>query len=188
MSKSFASQFALFLLGLLLMDRAAADEPNDIKLDPAVKNDLSERGVSRVIVFTQQPSTEQESGAAYISKVLSSSPSQSISQIDNSSTVVIGDAKAIEALSSDAGVARIIKDVADPPALFDTTRIISADKLWHAGYNGKGYAIAVLDTGVDAQHPFLKGAVSLQACFSVQDDSLGSKSLCPKGGVLATGD
>jgi subtilisin family serine protease len=159
------------------------------KLDPAVKKDLSGQGVARVIVFTQSTSSATgESGVAYISRMLPADASKSISQIDNTSTVVVGDQKAIEALSSDPGITKIIKDVADPPALIDTTRIISADKIWNIGYSGKGYAIAVLDTGVDAQHPFLKGAVSLQACFSVQDDRLGYKSLCPGGGRLSTGD
>ena len=39
--------------------------------------------------------------------------------------------------------------------------------------------VAILDTGVDNNHPFLSGKVVEEACFSSNNKSLGATSLCP---------
>ncbi|MYU15738.1 S8 family serine peptidase [Streptomyces sp. SID8361] len=49
---------------------------------------------------------------------------------------------------------------------------IGAPALWEAGFDGKGVKVAVLDTGVDATHPDLKGRVSLQKNFSSASDAV----------------
>ncbi|MDR3152430.1 MAG: S-layer homology domain-containing protein [Bifidobacteriaceae bacterium] len=46
-------------------------------------------------------------------------------------------------------------------------------------YNGNNYAVAVLDTGVDAAHPKLAGKVITEACFSYVVKSEKISSLCP---------
>ncbi|MDR3116789.1 MAG: S-layer homology domain-containing protein [Bifidobacteriaceae bacterium] len=46
-------------------------------------------------------------------------------------------------------------------------------------YNGDNYAVAVLDTGVDAAHSKLAGKVITEACFSYVVQSEGISSLCP---------
>lgn len=51
-----------------------------------------------------------------------------------------------------------------------------------AGTGGKGVTVAVLDTGVDSEHPFLKGHVSGEACFSstiTKDGQELATSFCP---------
>jgi len=41
------------------------------------------------------------------------------------------------------------------PLLNNSTKIIEANKLWGLGYNGSGIVIAILDTGIDKNHPDL---------------------------------
>lgn len=48
-------------------------------------------------------------------------------------------------------------------------------------YRGEGYAIAILDTGVDKADPSLLDKVVAEGCFSTQDAGRGVQSTCPAG-------
>lgn len=50
----------------------------------------------------------------------------------------------------------------------------------------QGPAAAILDTGVAADHPYLRGAVVRQACFSSNVAADRAKSLCPNGRAAQT--
>jgi len=54
--------------------------------------------------------------------------------------------------------------------------VIHADAAYDSGATGKGFAVAVLDTGVAVDHPFLKGRVKEELCFA---------KTCPTGPHLA---
>ena len=55
--------------------------------------------------------------------------------------------------------------------------------------DGSGFAIAIVDSGIDTSHPLIKDKVVAQACFSVVDERAGIESLCHSDGiVLPTGD
>lgn len=65
-------------------------------------------------------------------------------------------------------------------SLRESTRIVRSAELARLGAGGRGQVVAVVDTGIDDTHPFLRGKVVNGACFSY----LGQ---CPGGVTRAEG-
>ncbi len=59
------------------------------------------------------------------------------------------------------------------PSLTDSVPLIGADQAFQSNFTGSGYAIAVIDTGVETSHDFFEGRVVSEACYS--------DNLCPGG-------
>lgn len=65
--------------------------------------------------------------------------------------------------------------------LAESRPIVQAEQADSVGWEGEGWAVAVLDTGVDGSHTFLDdGKVVSEACFS-------SNGSCPNGGTEQVG-
>ncbi|WP_456403673.1 S8 family peptidase [Thiolapillus sp.] len=61
--------------------------------------------------------------------------------------------------------------------LAQSAPLISAPAVWNTGLTGAGQYVAVVDTGVDSSHIFLKGSVAVEACLS----GFIGESVCPNG-------
>ncbi|MBT2738105.1 S8 family serine peptidase [Bacillus sp. ISL-7] len=90
------------------------------------------------------------------------------------------DSEGLKALSESEKVKNIIEDIkisksiieeneevdVIQPQLNVTNNLMDTEKAWTAGYTGQGKTVAILDTGVDKYHPFLRNKVVSEACYS----------------------
>ena len=91
---------------------------------------------------------------------------------------------ALGALASDPEVFSIEEDSLLKPMLEESVPLVGAPQAWSQGFSGSGQTIAILDTGVDKDHPFLRGKVVSEACYSGRGRG---ESLCPGGVAQSTG-
>ncbi len=98
---------------------------------------------------------------------------------------LLADPETLEALLENPNVIDVVEDIAVPPALDVSVPLIGGglDGSFN-GYTGEGWAVAILDTGVDKTHPFLSGKVVSEACYSNYYD--GGTSVCPGGAKQST--
>ncbi len=101
--------------------------------------------------------------------------------------VVEGTAEELAALAEDSRVTSIHRDRAYPPSLASSLKLIGADQVHAAGLTGAGQNVAILDTGIDRDHPFFGDRIVAEACFSAVDPALSAESLCPNGQISQTG-
>jgi subtilisin family serine protease len=85
--------------------------------------------------------------------------------------------EALIQLTRAPGVVAVSANTLDTPSLASTLPIINGDDVQALGWTGAGRTVAVLDTGIDADHPFFAGRLVAQACFSGSSGN----TLCPNG-------
>jgi len=75
------------------------------------------------------------------------------------------------------------------PALDEAVDLIDANDAWldSPSHTGDGKKIVIIDTGVDASHPFLEGSVVTQLCFAEGPNGPGGAGSCPNGLDTQTG-
>lgn len=89
------------------------------------------------------------------------------------------DARGLSDLTGSKRAGRLYPDYQATAALDRSIFLINADDLHRSGVTGSGSAVAVLDTGVDLDHPFLPRPVA-EACFA-------SNGRCPNGTTTQIG-
>ena len=93
---------------------------------------------------------------------------------------------ALQGLARSPQVTAVQEDVAEPLALASSIPLINADDVQRLGWTGAGRGVAILDTGIDRDHPFFGSRIVAEACFSTPADT-NEASLCPNGTTAQTG-
>lgn len=96
------------------------------------------------------------------------------------------DHNALARLRNSPLVREIHEDHLAQPALLQSLPQVNASRPWGVSRTGTGWAVAVLDTGVDRTHPMLANKVVSEACFSTTSTADGAQSLCPGGAATST--
>lgn len=73
------------------------------------------------------------------------------------------------------------------PSLPTLGPAIGANSAHNNGATGIGTVVAIIDTGVDTQHPFLTSRIAAEACFSTNDPGAQIVSLCQGGASFRDG-
>ncbi|WP_327106456.1 S8 family peptidase [Nonomuraea glycinis] len=179
------------VLALLPAAPALADDPTPTPT-PSVTQSAEEKveeglavdgGAVRAIVELTDPAQH----APVASKAAADSVEVLLQPASQPFMVVEGTAEELAALAEDPRVTSIHRDRAYPPSLASSLKLIGADQAHAAGQTGTGQNIAILDTGIDRNHPFFGDRIVAEACFSAVDPDLGAESLCPNGQVSQTG-
>ncbi|MFZ4795645.1 MAG: S8 family peptidase, partial [Blastocatellia bacterium] len=95
-------------------------------------------------------------------------------------------ASGIESLHQSDNILDIQED-----ALYRTSKaqrgsLVGGTNAWASGFTGEGQTVAILDTGVDKNHPMLAGKVVSEACYSTTNAQNSSTSVCPEGASSST--
>ena len=96
---------------------------------------------------------------------------------------------ALAGLERNPRVVSVQEDKLSAPTVDSSLPVINGDDVQALGFNGGGATVAILDTGIDADHPYFGSRIRAQACFSdpTDDDGDGDEaSLCPNGNTTDT--
>jgi subtilisin family serine protease len=180
LAAAFATILAVSSLAVSLPGQSLPQQAVDRVSVPDVVRQRAEReGRVRVIVELRAPSgdaaarllTRLERGSHRLHRRYATVPYVALEL----------NARALDALANSPNdVARVFEDSILQADLAESGPLVEADQAWASGYDGAGTAIAILDTGVDALHPFLSGKVVEEACYSSTVAGT-SRSVCPNG-------
>lgn len=106
--------------------------------------------------------------------------------------ILEGTGQTVRALAARPEVVRVVEDIPEPLALNSSLPVIGGDDTRTLGLTGAGRTIAVLDSGIDANHPFFMdnnggnpgtSRILSMACYSDPNNDGGDQqfTLCPNG-------
>ncbi|MET7338372.1 S8 family serine peptidase [Nonomuraea sp. NPDC005650] len=158
------------------------------KIDPAI----AATGEYRTIVRVRQPAQMRsvQSNAEEVERdrrnVAAEPPSEVAGKLDF--FVYRGTRAELEKIAEQSDVVSIRKDRLNEPSLVESIPLIGADRAHRRGVTGKGTAVAIIDSGIDDDHPAFGDRIVAQACFSAADPADNSTPLCPNGSPFQIGD
>lgn len=94
------------------------------------------------------------------------------------------DASEIEVLRRDPRVRAVSIDEGGQGAMLESLPLVGMDLVRAQGLDGNGITVAVLDTGIDTDHPDFAGRIVAQQCYCDKGDGTGC---CPGGDTARSG-
>lgn len=94
--------------------------------------------------------------------------------------VVNANPSEIDRLQRLPNVAGVYENALHRPLTDSSINQVGAPTVWNRGVTGSGVSVAVLDTGVEKDHPMTGPAIIASACFNTTQSGVAS-SLCPNG-------
>lgn len=194
----------LFSLAALCAATASAAAQSS-KINPDIADLVANNGTARVIVYFEQPerggsAAAFSSPARYLSSALGLTDADRLGSLG--AAVVSADAGDIEKLSENDFVKAVFPDIPEgivlPSVSSTQTPVPSTGGISFPAASATPGLVAILDTGVEANHDAFKNNVYEGACYSTNhsDPVSGeviSETLCPSGseteyGTAAGGD
>ena len=195
-----------FLLALMV-SMASAAPPEGLppqaaaKLGPGVTEALEGSGSVNIMIALQRPAAARARGLDLAAlkrqigemqnDVLQSLPAGYQAKHTYSAVPAlagrVSSPAALAALARHPHVVRIDLDVGGTGSLVDSVPYINADLRHAMGNGGAGVVVAVLDSGLDTDHPNLADNLVAEACFADDDGAIDGNGRCPNGSDRQTG-
>ncbi|MEV0378431.1 S8 family serine peptidase [Nonomuraea sp. NPDC050643] len=179
LSSLLTGAIALAATSVTLVATPALAEP-DSKIDPAITATGEHRAIVSVKEAAQVKSVQTSAEEIKQGRnVYAQAPAELADKLDF--FVYRGTRAELEKIAEESDVVSIRRDKLNEPTLVDSVKLIGADSVQGLGYTGEGTSVAILDTGIDNDHPAFGDRIVSEACFSAADPVDNSTPLCPNG-------
>ena len=156
-----------------------AAAPSPASVSPEVRTAVADNGSARVLISLAEPAALRVSPLDVVtlrSQVASAQTTVLDAMPENDFTLVYRyqaipalaatvTATGLEELEQQSAVAEIVLDGIGTAALAESVPLIHADEAHAGGLTGEGVVVAVLDSGIDTDHPDLQDDILYEACF-----------------------
>ena len=211
---NWVAKFSILIFTTVILNAgpnsALAQSANDLRQDTVAANKMAAQakkyGVVRLIVTTKAPPSVRSmtpDNQDNLVNLVAKSQSQALQtagagSVDSNSVVKFKYTAAMALTATPDQFSRIMADPAFTgvyedtllfPSLADSVPLVGGPVAWESEGTGDGQVVAVLDTGVDSQHQFLKDKIVDEACFGtyMNHPLMRVRPACPNGKKMLVG-
>jgi len=201
MKKCFCLCFAMALFtswaGIEFPQQSTGKGPQKSKVHPEVWRKVQEKGVVSVIVELDMPwqSEDKLSKSEIMAqrKAIADAQKRLLAELAGTKHKLKGlapmspllslevDPYALARLENSTLVLRVTESIVLHHSLFRSVPFVGMGQGSTGPFDGPGFAVAIIDSGVDKNHPFLQNKVVSEWCFSERGN-------CPMGGQIEGGE